>query len=227
MKVMGLLDGRVAQTECDRDEGVPGPRITLEAGSSVPTNGSSSPRRSRPSVDGDHQSRGPYGRTEKQIGGAYEPPAGESSRAGRPLRRISGHSASMPRHAAVFYHAGAVRVQRRELCGWAGWTRSRLPELLVQPPRTLEEVRRVSVRDRARNGDQRCAVEQGLAVIGLDRGVAFLAGVPLAPGRVHPLHDSAATEVATRHRSTVSNTRSTALETVTPTLRDHCCTGSK
>jgi hypothetical protein len=112
------------------------------------------------------------------------------------------------------------------LSGWAGWTRSRLPELLVQPPRTLEELRRVSVRDRARNGDQRCAVEQGLAVIGLDRGVAFLAGVPLAPGRVHPLHDSAATEVATRHRSTVSNTRSTALETVTPALRDLCCTGS-
>jgi hypothetical protein len=66
----------------------------------------------------------------------------------------------------------------------------------MEPASSLEELGRVSVGQRAGHRDQRGSVKQSLAVVSLDRGIALVAGRPIALGGIGPANQSRAAEVA-------------------------------
>jgi hypothetical protein len=69
----------------------------------------------------------------------------------------------------------------------------------MQPPRPFQELPRVSLRKRARYWNLRGAVEKSFSVVGLDGGVALIAGEPVALGGIDPLGDGASAEVTATH----------------------------
>ena len=131
------------------------------------------------------------------------------------VERVEGISSARDQSAAEWRSGFALPIKvvaegcgRRKIAGLGrtGWTGARLPELLVESSRPLKILARVALGNRPGDRDQPCSIEQGRAIVGLDRGMALLAGLPIALGGIDPPDDSTATEVAPGHTASLSNT---------------------